>query len=404
LTRLASPGLALLLLLACSPADLPSPGEPAGTAGLGGLGGSAGPGGVSGTSGHGGAAGISGTSGQGGASGQGGLSGASGQAGEGGAGGLSGTSGQGGAAGGGAGEGGAAGGGGCAQDGDCKAEGPCLVCSPVSHACPRARCVAGACEEEPAACAGQSCAPMAVQGVGGCEFVLGWGWDGVSCELLLGCGCEGPDCAQLTATQESCLQGRERCTDPALPCIGRPCGAPCSPCPPGVTCPEVPYRCDAAGACSAEAPVCPVCQADGECISPPPLFCPNNATITPKARCDAGTCVVPPYECPPYNVCDDTFYAFSALPGCGNISWGFTWEKGACIELFGCSLLIEPSLLYPDWASCYEPRKGCVGAPCQEASDCPAVTKCPLCPGGESACPAATCEAGSCRYQEGVCP
>ncbi len=289
------------------------------------------------------------------------------------------------------------------QDADCP-RGPCAVCGPTRYACPEARCDGGVCEEQAASCEGAPCEPVAAKGAGDCGFALGWGWDGGGCKLLFGCGCEGPGCARLTATEASCAQGREGCVNPALPCQGKPCGAPCAPCPSGLSCGESPYRCDAQGVCAAGEPTCVSCLSDEDCVDPAPLACPNSAILQLESTCEAGKCKVPVGECPPVSICDNTDYSESAVIGCQEIFWGFVWINGACRELTACSIGIDPELLYPQWSSCYNPRKDCAGAPCQEASDCPAVTVCSTCPSGESACPAATCEAGSCRYQEGVCP
>lgn len=413
---LACPLLAFALLagalLACSPdpapppASLPAAGSPAqgGQAGEAGMSGASGQAGEGGTGAQAGAAGQPGGAGQGG--GDGGASGNAGQPGTGGSAGEAGSAaGEAGAAGvgGSAGEAGNAGQSGCEDDGDCAAQGACRPCEPLRYACPEVRCVAGQCEETEALCAGKPCAPVAAVAVGPCEFSLGWRWDGVACGMLLGCSCEGPNCGALAASEADCWEGREGCLDPGIPCAGKPCGAPCSPCPPWASCLEAPYSCDAAGTCGEGEPFCPSCLVDAECVSPPPLACPNGVLVTPSATCEGGACIVPPYECPPFNICDDTNVFGSAVPGCPFEFYGFFWFNGACREFSSCGV-DNPELLQPDWTSCQALREGCPGTPCQGVEDCHVVTECPLCPGGESACPSVACVAGACAYTPGVCP
>ncbi len=407
--RLPLACLLAFALLACSPdpapppASLPAAGSPAqgGQAGEAGMSGTSGQAGEGGTGGQAGAAGQPGGAGQGG--GDGGASGNAGQPGTGGSAGEAGSAAGEAGVGGSAGEAGNAGQSGCEDDGDCAAQGACRPCEPLRYACPEVRCVAGQCEETEALCAGKPCAPVAAVAVGPCGFSLGWRWDGVACGMVLGCSCEGPGCGELAASEADCLKGREGCLDPGIPCAGRPCGAPCSPCPPWVSCMEAPYSCDATGTCGAGEPFCPSCLVDAECVSPPPLWCPNGVVVTPSAVCEAGACVVPPYECPPVSVCDDTNVSGSAVPGCSFEFYGFGWFGGACREIFSCGL-DNPELLQPDWASCQAIREGCPGTPCQGVEDCHVVTECPLCPGGESACPSVACVAGACAYTPGVCP
>jgi len=58
-----------------------------------------------------------------------------------------------------------------------------------------------------------ACDPMDVKGVGECKMVLGYGWNGKACELIGGCSCEGADCGRLFASIKEC----EAAFAPCLP-------------------------------------------------------------------------------------------------------------------------------------------------------------------------------------------
>lgn len=63
---------------------------------------------------------------------------------------------------------------------------------------------------------GGDCDPAVAEGVGGCEKVLGYKWNGAECVALSGCSCEGAGCASLTDTLEACLAAHEGCQSPPV--------------------------------------------------------------------------------------------------------------------------------------------------------------------------------------------
>jgi hypothetical protein len=55
------------------------------------------------------------------------------------------------------------------------------------------------------------CEPMEVEAVGPCALLLGYYWDGSRCASLSGCSCEGPDCDRLFASEEACREVMRGC-------------------------------------------------------------------------------------------------------------------------------------------------------------------------------------------------
>lgn len=66
------------------------------------------------------------------------------------------------------------------------------------------------CEVQHAGCP-SPCTPMDVRGVGLCALLLGYYWDGTSCRSISGCDCEGADCEDLLPTEEECQRAFEGC-------------------------------------------------------------------------------------------------------------------------------------------------------------------------------------------------
>jgi len=61
-----------------------------------------------------------------------------------------------------------------------------------------------------------TCSPMRVRGVGDCEMILGYYWNGGECVALVGCECDGPDCGRLSSI-ELCRTSHVRCPEPCVP-------------------------------------------------------------------------------------------------------------------------------------------------------------------------------------------
>jgi hypothetical protein len=69
----------------------------------------------------------------------------------------------------------------------------------------------GECEIAHGACP-PACAPMDVEPVGTCKKILGTYWDGKACQTLVGCSCEGPDCDRLVSS-DACALAHRRCPE-----------------------------------------------------------------------------------------------------------------------------------------------------------------------------------------------
>lgn len=81
---------------------------------------------------------------------------------------------------------------------------------------------------------GAECSAWDVQGVGDCEQLLGWAWDGETpfCLGVGGCECEGEDCDRLYDDEVECIDGlqEEGCLEPDCRVIGCEYGQECSWC------------------------------------------------------------------------------------------------------------------------------------------------------------------------------
>jgi len=69
------------------------------------------------------------------------------------------------------------------------------------------------CEADVSGCA-PYCEPMDALGVGPCAAILGWTFDGKRCQSLSGCSCEGKDCDRIHASPEEC---QASCLPPCVP-------------------------------------------------------------------------------------------------------------------------------------------------------------------------------------------
>ena len=92
-------------------------------------------------------------------------------------------------------------------------------CVAVSCACTGADCsklfsTIAACQAAYAHCLPSpppSCKAMDVKGVGLCEKLLGFHWDGKLCKSLAGCSCAGTDCPKLFTSQALCSAAYKGC-------------------------------------------------------------------------------------------------------------------------------------------------------------------------------------------------
>lgn len=130
---------------------------------------------------------------------------------------------------------------------------------------PGATCTTVACEPPP------TCEAMDATGVGGCEMMLGWLFDGEACLPLSGCSCEGADCDALFETAGDC----------ELECVAREDGASCggftgAECDPGSYCDyEDGSGCMGAGFCKSFSPE--------SCVGVPAEVCGCDGTTYPSA-------------------------------------------------------------------------------------------------------------------------
>jgi hypothetical protein len=222
-------------------------------------------------------------------------------------------------------------------------------------------------------------------------------------------------------------------------CANRPCGAPCTICPPDGSgnCAEdaVMKYCDQGGNCG---PAYPVCDDPGQCttskdcaqIGAPCQVCPDGTYACPSVECVAGQCVGSFEGCGGQTCNSDADCPVSLAP-CEQCPDGTVscpevhCENGACVGGFpGCSGY-DPcgglscgdrcSLCPPDDPACAEDMSlkycdengvcgGSVpkcdgGAVCKADSDCPGVGACPPCPGGQ--CAELGCVNGQCEF---TCP
>jgi hypothetical protein len=77
----------------------------------------------------------------------------------------------------------------------------------------------GACET--------GCRAMEATGVGPCDAVLGWVWEGARCAEISGCECEGPDCASLFVSGAACEAEYGTCDQPIRQTCGGFAGVQC---------------------------------------------------------------------------------------------------------------------------------------------------------------------------------
>jgi hypothetical protein len=74
------------------------------------------------------------------------------------------------------------------------------------------------------------CAAQDAHGMGGCDRVLGYVWDGSMCRALSGCSCTGTACGALYRTMDGCVAEHRMCTVGDCRTRGCPDGRTCSPC------------------------------------------------------------------------------------------------------------------------------------------------------------------------------
>jgi hypothetical protein len=68
------------------------------------------------------------------------------------------------------------------------------------------------CWDEHALCElGDPCEPDDAIGVGPCEAIVGWAWNGTECVGLNGCGCEGLDCDEVLLDHDLCEAAHAEC-------------------------------------------------------------------------------------------------------------------------------------------------------------------------------------------------
>jgi hypothetical protein len=85
---------------------------------------------------------------------------------------------------------------------------PCQQCSTLDGGCYPGTCDwLGACKTTVPVCSASaqtSCDVDAV-GIGDCNHVLGWSWDGSKCVAVVGCDCRGSDCGDLLPDSDDCI-------------------------------------------------------------------------------------------------------------------------------------------------------------------------------------------------------
>lgn len=58
------------------------------------------------------------------------------------------------------------------------------------------------------------CAAIDARGVGDCDAVLGWAWNGSDCATIGGCSCAGRDCGSVSSSRAECSRAHEACLPP----------------------------------------------------------------------------------------------------------------------------------------------------------------------------------------------
>lgn len=272
----------------------------------------------------------------------------------------------------------------CKTDGDCPVPDDCFPCPDGSLACTSAKCAAGQCVYSKPTCSAGLCDPMVAVGVGGCEKLLGYAWNGKECLPLGGCSCDGPDCGKLYQDPSQCKLEHEKCFNNS-PCAGKVCGEICSTCVPGGPC-AGPEYCDASGVCSLAFPSCGggnECMSPKECPAPkgPCVQCDDGSLACPYATCLGGKCGV-------------------EMPPCG----------GQCQSPDECPVPAIPCKACPDGSSacpyptclggkCGVEYPACQSAQCKSPADCPVPGVCENCPDGTFSCATATCVNGQCGVE-----
>jgi hypothetical protein len=335
----------------------------------------------------------------------------------------------------------------CKSDFDCPQTGtPCQVCPDGSTACAGFKCIANQCQFEQQTCGPPTCAPQAAFGVGGCEVLLGWVWDGTQCSPLSGCSCQGPDCGALAQDPDTCNKLHDGCLNPPSPCSGQPCGSSCSLCGPDQPCDVFGY-CDQSGQCTPSFPVCGLqCKDPSQCpvTDGPCIACPDGSASCPEPTCFNGQCgqQYPPCgavckvasDCPPQpcSACPDGTLAcpktdclngacVTSVPSCqagpcapqdafGNGLcdgfFGYKWDGAQCTLVGGCSCQGADCQKLPfDPDTCVKEHSFCAqDTQCKSDSDCPQPgLPCEMCQDGSLSCPTNACIQGQCIFDFPQC-
>ncbi len=167
------------------------------------------------------------------------------------------------------------------------------------------------------------CAPQDAQGVGACEAILGYAWDGSQCNAVVGCSCTGADCDEI-GTLAECLAEHRKCICRAQDAFGEgPCDLFLGYRWNGESCESV-SGCSCVGAdCAALSPTLAACQALHE-------PCPCRA----QDAAGEGPC--------------DLFL-------------GYRWNGESCESISGCSCVgSDCGNLFSTLAKCEQTNGGCV--------------------------------------------
>jgi hypothetical protein len=108
----------------------------------------------------------------------------------------------------------------CAQKG---CGDPCVQCNTQDGVCYPGSCnYLDACKAAPSTCPsptnpnpGYGCAAFDAVGVGDCNHLLGFAWDGLECVPVVGCVCRGSDCPDLITRSGDCAFTFEVCPQDA---------------------------------------------------------------------------------------------------------------------------------------------------------------------------------------------
>lgn len=182
------------------------------------------------------------------------------------------------------------------------------------------------------------CEPQDVEGIGGCEVILGWFWTGGRCLPLSGCSCVGDDCPNLFPSLAECNQAHASCPCAAQDAFGQ------GGCALFLGWKWNGRRCEGVSGCS--------------CTG---TDCGNLFQSLDECRKEHGKCLCRAEDARGEGPCDQVL--------------GWRWDGERCEELSGCNCVgLDCDLLAASFEECYALHRDC---PCRD-QDAVGVGPCTL--------------------------